>query len=134
MNLYQLFQTDQQHEQQGIVLDYGAAGKIRIARAGGSNAKFSRIFGERFKPYRRQFDNGTLDDGIANKVMLEVYADTVILGWEGVSGPEGRPLEYTRANVIQLLTDLPELFRDIQDQAGKAANFRAAELEADAKN
>lgn len=134
MNLYQMFQTNQQHEQDGIVLDYGQAGKIRIARSGGSNTKFSRALSERFKPYRRQFDNGTLPDDVANRIMIDVYADAVILGWEGVTGQSGLPLEFSRSNVVQLLTDLPELFRDIQDQSGKAANFRAAEIGEDIKN
>jgi len=66
--------------------------------------------------------------------MAEVYAETVLLGWTGVADENGTPLPFTKENCVKLLTDLPDLFRDIQEQAQRVANFRAADLEADAKN
>jgi hypothetical protein len=134
MNLYQTFKADESMEKTGIDLQYGPDCKIRIARAGGSNRRYGKLLGERLKPFRRQMDNGTLDDAVAAELMAEVYAESVILGWTGVDGPDGQPLDFNRENCVKLLTDLPELFRDIQEQAAKIANFRAAEREADAKN
>jgi len=134
MNPYAMFKTNPAAEAEaGIVLDYGTF-SIRIVRAGGANRKFGKLLGDRLKPYRRQIDNDTMDDAAAQKIMAETYADAVILGWEGVTDEAGTPLDFSRANCVTLLTDLPELFRDIQEQAGRAANFRAAEREADAKN
>ena len=40
----------------------------------------------------------------------------------------------TRDEMIKQFTDLPDLFKDIQEQAGKVSLFRSAELEEDAKN
>ena len=134
MSIYRMFKTDEQHEKNGIVLDYGQGGQIRIARAGGGNARYGKLLGDRMKPYRRQIENGTLDNQVAEKIMAEVYADAVVLGWENVTGADGQPLPFSREACVQLLLDLPELFRDIQEQATKVANFRAAELEEDAKN
>ena len=134
MNPYQLFATDKQAEtEHGIILDYGTF-RMRILRAGGSNRKFIETLNRRLKPYRRQIENDTMDSDMAQRIMAEVYADTVIIGWDEVPDAEGSPLEYCRNNVIKLLTDLPELFRDIQEQAGKAALFRAAEREDEQKN
>jgi hypothetical protein len=134
MNPYQMFQTDKTAEvEQGITLDYGSF-KFRIVRAGGANRKYTEALNRKLKPYRRQLENDTLDNDVALKAMAEVYADTVLLGWEGVTGPDGQPLEYCRNNVIKILTDLPDLFRDVQEQANKAALFRAAEREEEAKN
>lgn len=133
-NPYQLFGTDKKAEtEQGISLDYGSF-KIRIVRAGGANRKYVETLNRRLKPYRRQMENDTLDSDVALRTMAEVYADTVIIGWEGVTDAEGRDLDYCRNNVIKLLTDLPELFRDLQEQAGKAALFRASEREEEQKN
>lgn len=129
-----MFATDKKAEtEQGITLDYGSF-KIRIVRAGGANRKYAETLNRKLKPYRRQLENDTIDGEVALKAMAEVYADTVIIGWEGITGPDGQPLDYCRNNVIKLLTDLPDLFRDIQEQANKAALFRAQEREEEAKN
>jgi hypothetical protein len=134
-SLYDLFKTDDKAEtQDGIVLDYGAAGQIRIVRAGGGNKRFSQALNAKLRPYQRQIANDTMDEAVAARLMAEVYAETVIIGWDGVTGPDGQPLAFCKANVVQLLTDLPDLFRDIQTQAVTAANFRAAELEEMGKN
>jgi hypothetical protein len=77
---------------------------------------------------------GTLDDGTAERLLAETYAEAVIIGWKGVKNVKGKPLEFDKKACIELLLDLPELFKDIQEQAGRAANFRRAGIEAAAKN
>jgi hypothetical protein len=137
--IYGLFQTNVDMEQQGVVLNYGdnAAGqpvRVKIARAGGSNARFAKALEARMRPYRRQFETGTLDDKVATAMLIEVFADSVILGWEGITDAAGNVLPYNRANVIKVLTDLPDLFSDIREQAMKSANYRAEQTEADSGN
>lgn len=132
MNFYKQFSTSEDLESKvGVTLDYGAAGKITIHRAGGTNKKFGETITAKLKPYRRQIDAGTLADDVANRVLAEAYADAVIIGWEGVTDANGDALDFTRANVVKLLTDLPELFKDIQAQATDVANFRAEQIKAD---
>ncbi len=134
MNLYKTFKANDDLEKQGIELQLGDDVSIRLARAGGSNQKFGKLLGDRLKPYRRQIDNGTMDDAVAAKIMAEVYADCVVLGWQGVADEHGNPLAFTRDNCVKLFTDLPELFRVVQEEAGRLANFRAQDREEDAKN
>jgi len=133
MNPYQMFKTDNTIETDGINLDYGKF-QIRIARAGGANQAYIKMLGDRLKPYRRRLANGTMDNATSERLLAEIYAGSVILGWEGVTDAEGIPIEFTRDNCVKLLLDLPELFRDIQEQAQKVANFRAEEIEADAQD
>ena len=139
MNLYDTFETDKSAERDGIVLDYGFNSKkqplqIRIARAGGSNVRFSKALELKTRPYKRAIANDSLDPQVAEKLMIEVYADTVVLGWTGVEDREGNALEFNRENVVKVLTDLPDLFADIQQQSQKAALFRAKLREDDAGN
>lgn len=134
MNLYKTYKTTDTMEKDGIDLQYGPDCRIRIARAGGSNQRFGKLLGDKLKPYRRQIDNGTMDDAVAAKIMAEVYAETVILGWTGVEDSDGNKLDFNRETCTNLLIDLPELFRDIQEQAQKVSNFRAEEREEDTKN
>ena len=146
MSLYKMFKTNVDAEQEGVILDYGDV-RFRIARAGGANADFKRIFTHKLKPYRRQISAETMDDGVANRLMAESYAEAVIIGWEGksvdedgnetwgptIETPDGE-LKFTAENCVKVLLDLPELFTDIQTMAGQAANFREEELEEDVKN
>lgn len=139
MNLYNTFETDKSLERDGIVLDYGFNSKdqpiqIRIARAGGSNTKFAKVLEQKMKPYKRAIANDTMDNKVAEKLLVEAYADAVIIGWTGVEDREGNALDFTRDNVVKLFTDLPDLFTDIQVQSQKSALFRAELREAEQGN
>lgn len=149
MSLYSQFQTDKNVEKDGVVLEYGktADGRvisIRIARAGGANSRYSKLLEAATKPYRRQLQNETMDNDVAEGITQKVYAQAVILGWENVEFPildeNGKPTgkfeeaKFTVDNCIKLFKDLPDLWNDIQNQATRAALFRQDILEADAKN
>jgi len=134
MNPYKMFGNDKTLEaEKGIALDYGDF-QIRVARAGGSNSNFARMLRTKLKPYKRQVDLGTMDDAVAQKILAEVYAESVILGWSGVTDTNGDVLEFNTENAVKLLLDLPDLFTDIQRQAENFTNFRQAELEDEVKN
>lgn len=139
MSLYQQFKSDANLEKSGILLEYGfnKAGKaitIRIARAGGANNAYTKRMEAKFKPYRRQIQTETIDTQIVEKLLREVYAETVVLGWENVEDADGNPMDYTVANCVKLFEDLPDLFKDIQEQSQRSALFRAELLEAAAGN
>jgi hypothetical protein len=134
-------------EKEGILVNYGDF-RFKIARAGGSNQDFRRLLQAKLKPFRHQMDNDTMDEKASEAIVREVYARTIVLGWETkVSedpSPEGTwepwletPDGKTKFSVeacIKVLTDLPELFKDIQSMASKAAHYRKAEEEADTGN
>lgn len=139
MSLYKTFQTSQHLEKNGIELQYGENDKgeeiiIRIARAGGANSAYNKRLEALVKPYRRQITSETIDNKVLEKLILQAFAETVILGWSGVEDAEGNVLECTVDNVIKLFTDLPDLFKDVQDQAQKSVLFREEILELESKN
>ncbi|HOK44370.1 MAG TPA: hypothetical protein PLK67_00460 [Bryobacteraceae bacterium] len=130
---YSVFQTDKTLEKEGIILDYGDF-KIKIARAGGANVAFQKALASKIRPYKRQIDAGTIPDDVAEKLLLDVYAESVVLGWEGVTDEKGKPLPFSKENVVKLFSDLPDLFRDVQNQAAAISNFRAEVTEDTIKN
>ncbi len=132
-NPYELFQTDKSLESNGVMLDYGAF-QITIARAGKGNRKYRSIMAGALKKHRHQIDNDLLDDGIYDSLMIGIYADAVILGWDNVTGADGKTLAFNRKNAVKLMTDLPDLFDNIREQANHAKNFRAKELADAEKN
>ena len=142
---YAQFTTDHALETDGVILDFGDYA-IRIARAGGANKRFTKALESRFKPFKRLLQNETLDEEVARKTTVEAYADAIILGWGhrpkpdgeivwgGLPGPNGDLIPFSRAAVVKVMTDLPDLFAEVRDQAGKVALFRRQDIEETAGN
>jgi hypothetical protein len=140
--MYGLFKTEPMLETEGVVIDYGSF-RVTIARAGGMNKRFAKTLEAKTKPVRRAIQTETLDAERGLDILREVYAEAVILRWEtkkadtfviGIESPDGDILPFTKENVIQTFRNLPDLFTDIQDQAGKTAIFRQDEKEKAAGN
>tara|TARA_R110002096_G_scaffold375632_1_gene569251 strand:- start:41 stop:457 length:417 start_codon:yes stop_codon:yes gene_type:complete len=126
MSLYKKYETDTKAEVEGIELDFGDGVIFKVARAGKSNPAFSKASRKRTKPYLFAIKAGTLSDEVATTVLINVYADSVVLGWEGVTDKEGESLEYSRENVVKLLTDLPDLLEQIKEYSEDSDSFNAA--------
>lgn len=134
MGIYKKFETDESLETEGITLDYGDGEKILIARAGGANRACVKAFERIHRKHRRQIQLDTMPDELGARLLREVYADTVVLGWENVKDREGALLPFNRENCLRVLEDLPDLFRDIREAAENAALFKVESREIDAKN
>lgn len=145
---YGAFITDKQLEKQGIVLDYFEFGfKVTIARAGGANKKFHKVREAKAQKVHRQIENKLLSNEAAEDILRQVYAESVILDWavlvdedkdEWKTGTmeniEGELVPCNPENVLALLRDLPELWKDIKEQAESVSLFRKAEMEEQGKN
>lgn len=140
MSLYNSYETDEQAEKDGVHLEVGTtdSGKVitvRIRRAGGANTRFAKVFEQKSKPYRRLMEiPGALDPKISERVMREVYVESVVTGWENVEDRDGKSLEFTKENALKLFTELPDLFREIVKSSQDIAVFRKEAREAEAKN
>lgn len=139
MSLYKLFKMDQDLETDGIFVEYGstAEGKpirLKIARAGGANKAFSKALEKATRPHRKAIQSGFLDNATADRIYRGVFVDTVLLGWENVEGPDGKPMTFNKENALQLFTDLPDLFADLREQASNVALYREEVAEADLGN
>lgn len=141
-NVYTAFETSQDLELNGILVDYGTF-RWRIARAGGANRKFASMLDRKLRPHRRAINAGVFDEDSAARIMAECFAETVVKGWDSkltdetgeerwepvMIGKAGERLEFTRENVVKVLLDLPALFEDLRAQSQEISNFLAAERE-----
>lgn len=137
---YALFETDKSIEQAGVRIDYGPF-YFQVARAGGANTRFRDTLRNRMAPHKRALATETMSDDLADKISTEVFAETVVLGWgsvefgEGkIAGRDGKAVPFSSDAVKQLFKDLPDLARDVMQQAQTTALFRTAIAEVDAKN
>lgn len=141
---FAMFETDPEVEQKGVRIDYGQF-YIQVARAGGANTRYRDVFRERIRPHRRALATETLSDDLAEKISLEVFAETVVLGWghtdedgndvEGtIIGRDGKPIEFSVDAVKDLFRALPELYKDVMQQANSFQLFKQTLAELDGKN
>lgn len=134
-SMYDLFATDESKEIEGIWLDYGPAGRIRIARAGQSNKLFQKTSERVLRPHSKAIEKKTIDPDLFDDLLKQIYVRSIILGWENVRDREGNELSFSADNVMGLLNDLPDLWVEIREQAMTASNFlEEGDTEEDSKN
>ena len=132
--IYDKFKTNKAAEQEGIILDYGDGQTIKIARAGGSNIRFEKAAQAKMRKFSLQAKHDLLEPVQMRTIFREVLAETVVLGWTGFTDEEGKPLSFSKENVVKVFTDLPDLFDDVLEQSRKASLFKENILEDEAKN
>ena len=144
MSMYKNFKTDPDLERKGIVIDYGDF-RVTTARAGGANKKFAKLLAARTKPHARAIQTDTMDPELALELLRRVYAEAIVLNWEtkvngefkvGIEPEDGseKLLPFNSDNVELTLTNLPDIFTDLQDQASKMSLYLSSLKEANAGN
>lgn len=139
MSLHKQFKSDEKKENEGIDITYGpnddkTIPTFRILRRGPSNQRYVKTLENESKPYRRLLELGALDNKIQEKIMRRVFCSSILMGWENVQDEKGKIIPFNFENAVQLFEELPELYYDLSEQAGKLSSFRAETLESDAKN
>ena len=123
------FKTDLGREDGGVWVDLDATARVKIARTG--NSRYRDLLRAKLKPHRRAIQAETLSDDIADRLLAEVMAETVLLDWEGLT-ENGAPVAYSTAKARALLSD--PAFKDFREMIGQMAGdmelFREQELAA----
>lgn len=133
-NIHEMFATDANREAEGFWHPISDTISFLMARAGGGNSGYSKSLEVRTRPHRRKIDNDDMDLALANTIMIEVFAETVIRDWKGITDEDGNVMPFNKENAVKLLTQLPDLFNELREVAAKQANFRAVGLEDAVKN
>ncbi len=132
-SIYEVFDTNPDEEVSGIWIDYGPF-KFLIARAGGANRAFASTIERKMRPHRAAVASGAMDEKVAERLLAEAYADSILLKWEGVTDRQGGNLPFNKKNAVALLLDVPELFKALRAEAELLANFLQAGTTADTKS
>lgn len=134
MGIHDRFKTDKSVEKEGIWVDYAEDGRFKVARIGGSNKRFNKVYTRLTRPHRKQMEHGMLSDKVGEEILRKAFVDGCLLGWEGITDEEGNPLAYNKENALALFEQLPELLADLVDVARSREGFLAVLREEDAKN
>lgn len=136
MSAFEVFGTNDDLEKEGVWQNFGTF-RVRLARAGGANKRFARLIEAKTKPFLRAIKTDTLDMDTQLRITREVFAETVVTGWQCNKGTDKEPKwedvvevapgqfeAFSPASVLKALVALPNLFTDIQQQANSFANYR----------
>jgi hypothetical protein len=121
-NLYELYETDKDMEKKGIYLKF-ADSKFKVKRAGGSNRDFDTIFEARTREFQHKLQIASLTQEHQDDILMDVYFDAVMLGWEDVTDRAGERLEFNKVNFKKVMGDLPDLWNGLRSQASNMDNF-----------
>lgn len=135
-NLYKTFSTNRNLEVDGVWFEIDTETKFLLARAGGANTKYTRCLQTRGKPYSRRAARGTLEPEALQEIEKQVFLDSVLLDWKGVTDADGDSVEFCRGAAIKLFNDLPELYVTLVEAANTLAYYltdQAVEMGEDLK-
>lgn len=135
-----LFKTDEMLEQSGIKVDYGVF-YFQVARAGGANTRYRDVLRARMAPHKRAMATETMNDTLADNIVRDVFAETIVLGWGSQKHGEGKmiaqdgsAIDFSADAVKAMFKELPDLAADVMAQAQSMTLFRINIAELDAKN
>jgi hypothetical protein len=101
MDIFATFATDEKLEVEGRWFDLSKTAKVRVARSG--NPQYIKLLRKKLDEKRIDLDSqGDEANDVAEKLMIDVMADTILMGWEGLEF-RGKPMEYSRLNARLLL-------------------------------
>lgn len=131
LDVFLEYAVDEAKEVDGVWKDLTATAKVLVARAG--NKKYARLLSSEVEKNQRALDLKTeAAEALSDRIMIDVLAQTVLLGWEGIKF-KGQDLPYSRDNAKMLLA-VKDFRGVISRLAADFANYRVAQEEALGKN
>lgn len=104
-----LVKTDADLETNGIWVEWELGIRLRIARAG--NRAFDTKFQALQEPYLNGVRANTLPAAVAEELLKEAVAETILLEWGNLEGDDGEPLPYSAQQALEFFND--EALRDL---------------------
>lgn len=137
LDIFAQYATDPKAELEGKEFDLGGGVTALIARS--HNPKYTRMLANLYEVHKHTLDQKETPEQLAtaedrsNKIMAEVMACSVLLGWTGPMAYQGEPLPYSVANAQKILLH-KDFQREIARKSDDFRNFRFQTEEADVKN
>lgn len=127
------FKTSSKLSEDGVKVELGEGASITVARIG--NQKYTNELKRVTKPHMNAIRNKTISDELMEKLVLDAFVGTVLLGWDGLK-LDGKEVKYSKDEAIKILKN-PE-YVDFKNMVEAAASevevFRAVEVSEAVKN
>jgi hypothetical protein len=134
IDFFTTFATDKSKEKKGTFTTIPDCGdtKFLVARAG--NSEYNRILSSLFKRNRAVLESkGEEANEKSDAILAEVYAKTILLGWQGTIMFQGKPTAYSE-DAAKTLLMLKDFRAKVEAVASDMNTFKAVQDEEDEKN
>jgi len=121
------FATDLDLEENGVWVDIGDGARLKLARIG--NPAYTKLQRELAKPLRQQLRRNSVPQDKLLDIQLQLLSRTVLLDWEGLEDDKGKKIKYSTENAFQLMRDLKDFRRLVEETADEQATFARIEAE-----
>ncbi len=137
--IFKEYSTDQSIENSGTWVSFGTNAdgtveKILLARAGGANAKYFTEMAKAGDTHKQGIKTGAIDGLEGKKILMQVYANSVVLNWENIYDRNGNIYPYSKENCLNMFYKMHDFFDVISEICSEREAFRDAQLEDDIKN
>lgn len=139
MSLKAAFGTNKAKEEAGTWIDVtvnedGSICRMKLARMTSRNklfmAKIAKVNKSKRNTTIRKNQTPIISEDDVNAA-IDVFVESILLGWENVAEyrkdegfPRPKLMEFNNENAKFLLTDLPDLFEFLTNEASKIENFQ----------
>jgi hypothetical protein len=139
MGLYKTFGTSPKAENAGVWVEVDVTEdnkpiRFLVARQNRVNAKYSATLARVIGPYRQQLANEQVSEALSRQLNIQVFCESVLLGWENVTDRNGKPLTFSIGNAIGLMTELHDLYELLNTKSQSLVLFKDKALEVAVKN
>lgn len=123
-NLYDLFYADESLKNNGRWIDYEKWGvSFKIASLD------SKEYKKALKDLLRSLSVGSgsllkyRSDEQNERMLLDLFSKHIVKDWRGVTDENGEELPYSSESVKKIMTDLPELYKELYSIASDVSTF-----------
>ena len=138
MSIWDMYETDLTRETEGFWYKVNKKISVKLARAGGANLSFTTAMEALTREHRKRggaLEGEKVDVELVTDIMRQAFADTIILDWKGFTDKRtGKAVAYTPKVAYEMMVSLPDLFIELRDAAGAAANYRIEDIQDDVGN
>ena len=134
IDLFAAFSTDTAKEEAGTLTPLPECGDTKwlIARAGNKN--YNRVLASLYKRNRAALEaKGDEAEAKSNELLAEVFAKTILLGWEGTIMFKGKKEAYSEGVAKQLLL-LKDFRAKVEAVSQDFSSFKTVQEEEDLGN
>lgn len=133
MDLFKAFATDEKLEIEGRWVQFDTKTSFKIARA--YNKHFSRMFQRMYENHKHALKSkGEEAETMADNIMCEVMAKTILVDWKGPVEIKGEDLGAYSVEGAQKALKLKEFRAWVNSQADDTSAFKVEQDEQDEKN
>jgi len=116
----------------------GTVPRFKLARAATVNKEYQKQFRAALKKYNVESEDlGAVEDDVAEAMLLEVFANAVLVDWENFQPEDdGKNLKYSPKAVKEVIgsPEWSDFYAKLREDAAVATNYRIKNTKAEAKN